>query len=160
DWLGELGPYSIFLVSLFAFAEACIGIGLLVSGAFLVVVATLLYSNDMASLPVIILLALSGALLGDHAGFYVGRWLGPRFHDLAIARKYQLSVAKAERLLHRWGWLAIFIGRFVPAIRSLLPALIGISGFGRRRYSLLDFMACMLWSAALGSIVLGLDYSF
>ena len=51
------------------------------------------------------------------------------------------------------GKLTIFIGRFVPAIRSVLPAMIGVSGFSRRVYSLLDVLACCLWAVALGAIV-------
>jgi membrane-associated protein len=56
--------------------------------------------------------------------------------------------------------MAVFIGRFVPAIRSLIPATMGISGFDGRRYLLLDALACALWSTALGAIVLGLDFGF
>ncbi len=142
------------LVPFFAFAEACFGIGLFVSGAFLVLVTTLLIANDLAPIEMILTLALLGAMAGDHAGFYIGRWLGPRFHETALANKYQNSIGSAERLIKRYGALAIFIGRFVPAIRSLLPALIGISGFGRGLYLLLDFIACLLWSLALGGILL------
>ncbi|MGB1582085.1 MAG: DedA family protein, partial [Nevskiales bacterium] len=54
-----------------------------------------------------------------------------------------------------YGPWAIFIGRFLPAIRSLVPAMLGISGFQRLRYSLLDMTACSLWALGLAAIVLG-----
>ena len=38
--------------------------------------------------------------------------------------------------------------------------MLGLSGFDRIRYLLLDAVACLLWSAALGTIVLGLDMGF
>ena len=60
-------------------------------------------------------------------------------------------------MIRRHGPIAIFIGCFIPAIRSLVPALLGISQFNRLRYSLLDAGACFLWALALGGILPGVD---
>ena len=49
------------------------------------------------------------------------------------------------------------IGRFVPAIRSLIPAALGISGFRRLHYSLTDLTACAIWASALLLIVVGIE---
>lgn len=129
------------------------GIGLVVSGFILVAVSTALVTAEIASLWQVLPLAFLGALSGDHAGFYVGRWVGPRFHQSRIAAKYRTSLDRAEVLIHRRGPYAIFIGRFIPAIRSMIPALLGVSGFDRARYSLLNILACLLWAAGLGAIV-------
>lgn len=157
EWLERNREYALLLVPLIAFAEACIGIGLFVSGFILVAVATVLYSSDYATLSQIIPLAWAGAILGDHSGFLVGAHFGPRFHHLRLAQRYQKVLRKAESLVQRHGSAAIFIGRFVPAIRSLVPALIGISGFARLRYFLLDVLACLLWALTLGLIVVGVE---
>lgn len=153
DWLQRNREIAIYLVPLFAFAEACVGIGLLISGAILVAVGSLLLANDIASLAQILPLALAGALLGDHVGFYTGRWLGPRFHRINFVHKHRSKLQKSEAMILRYGPYAIFIGRFLPAIRSLVPALLGISGFNTARYSTLDVAACVLWSACLGIIL-------
>jgi membrane-associated protein len=147
-------------VPLFAFAEACIGIGLLVSGAFLLLVATTLYSTGIAPLAVMIPLAMIAAMLGDHTGFYAGRWLGPRLHGSRLSLRYRQRIHKAEAMVRRHGAWAIFIGRFIPAIRSLIPAALGISDFDRLRYSILDALACALWATALAGLVLALDAGF
>lgn len=138
-----------------AFAEACVGIGLFVSGLVLVVVSSALYANDLAGLGPIMLLAFLGATAGDHVGYYFGRWLGPGFHHLALVQRHRTRIEASEQLVLRHGPWALFIGRFLPAIRSLLPALLGISGFGRLRYTTLDLCACLLWALALGAIVHG-----
>ena len=141
---------------LFAFIEACVGIGLFVSGAFLLIIAVALYSNDVAPITLIATLAMLGAILGDHVGYYVGLWFGPRFHHTKLAARNRGRVERAEKLIRRYGAWVIFIGRFIPAIRSLIPAALGVSGFDRWRYTLLDILACALWSIALAAIVLGL----
>jgi len=143
------------LIPVVAFAEACVGIGLLVSGFILVTIATLLYTSEIATIAQMLPLAFAGAMLGDHAGFYTGRWVGPGFHHTKFAGKYQKALGRAEDIIRRHGSAAIFIGRFIPAIRSLIPALLGISAFNRLRYTVLDGLACLLWTAALGGIVLG-----
>lgn len=157
EWLERNREYALLLVPLLAFAEACIGIGLFVSGFILVAVATFLYTSEYATLAQMIPLAWAGALLGDHSGFLVGAHFGPRFHQLRITQRYQQVLRKGESLVLRHGAAAIFIGRFVPAIRSLVPALIGISGFARLRYFLLDALACLLWAVALALIVMGVE---
>lgn len=143
-----------------AFVEACFGIGLFVSGALLLIVTATLYNSGLAGLELLLPLAFIGALLGDHAGFAIGRQLGPQLHELTLARRYEAQLRRAESLILRFGAAAVFIGRFVPAIRSLIPAMLGISGFGRLRFSLFDTLACLAWTGALGLILVGIDELF
>jgi len=152
-WLEDYRDYALLLIPLIAFAEACVGIGLFVSGFILVAVASILVSTEVATLPQILPLAFLGALIGDHLGFYVGRTVGPRFHQSRLANRYRSSLDRAEAMILARGAWAILIGRFIPAIRSLLPAMLGIGGFDRTRYTLVDVVACLLWASGLGLIV-------
>lgn len=153
DWLEAHRDYAALLVPLLAFSEACVGVGLFVSGLFLFAVATVIVETEILSLWQIAPLAFIGALVGDHVGYYLGWYIGPRFRQFKLAKRYHKQVERGERLILRYGAGAIFIGRFIPAIRSLLPAMLGISGFERARYSLLDTVACALWSVALVGLV-------
>jgi membrane-associated protein len=157
DWLDSNRDYAIALVPLLAFAESCVGVGLVISGALLLLVASTLYSNGIAGLEVLLPLAFFGALIGDHAGYYFGRSLGAKFHQIGLIKKYQANVAKAEGLIRRYGSAAIFIGRFIPAIRSIIPALVGASGIKRLRYSLVDALACLFWVVAFAAILMGIN---
>lgn len=77
-------------------------------------------------------------------------WLVPAF-----AARYQTSIVKAENMIRRFGGMAIFVGRFIPAIRSVVPGMLGVAGFRPGLYSLLDCLACLLWSLALAAILAG-----
>ena len=160
DWIEPNLRYAILFVPLFAFAEGCIGIGLFVSGVFLVAVSSIVVDQQLASLPLVALLAFFGALAGDHAGFYVGRWIGPHFHQIGVVKKRKSSFERAEKMIRYYGPFAVFIGRFIPAIRSIIPALLGITDFENIKFSILDSFACLLWAAALAAIVYGLDNIF
>ncbi len=157
SWLDSYGERAILLIPVLAFAEACVGIGIFVSGALLLLLCSYLYSAGMVSSELMVLLAMVGATVGDHVGFYAGLLAGPGIHHSKWAQRYQDRLQRAEALVRRYGVFAIFIGRFVPAIRSIIPALLGVSAFNRRLYSILDISACALWSIALLLIVLGID---
>ena len=155
DWAQQHQQYALLLVPLFAFMETCVGIGLFVSSLFLVIICSIFYANGWASVPLMAVLAAAGSSLGDHAGFYFGRLLGPGIHQSKIVQRHQSKWERSEALVRRFGPWAILIGRFLPAIRSLVPAMLGISGFARLRYTLLDISACSLWALGLAGIVLG-----
>lgn len=138
---------------LFAFLESCVGIGLFVSGAFLLIISITLYESGAAIYEIASIAAI-GAFLGDHAGFYLGRWLGHTFFFNLNSGRYENRIKKAINLAQKHGAWGIFIGRFVPAVRSLLPATLGISEFQRAKFTLCDFVACIVWAVALAAIVL------
>jgi membrane-associated protein len=139
-------------VPLLAFGEACIGVGLFISGVILLSVTTVLYHADMLNLMEIAILAFTGALLGDQVGYHTGRLLGPRIHHSRFKQRYSSQFERAEQMISKHAGGAVFIGRFIPAIRSLIPAMLGISQFPIRRYIMLDSCACALWALALAGL--------
>jgi membrane-associated protein len=96
-------------------------------------------------------------LLSDHIGFYLGRWLGPRFHHHPFAIKRAKQLQKSEAFILKYGAAAIILGRLMTAVRSLVPMLVGISGTSRVTFSVIDVAACVIWSLGLGGLVIGLD---
>ena len=140
-----------------AFLEACVGIGLFVSGVILLSVCTLLYVEQIATLNQMLPLAFCGAALGDHSGYYFGRWLGPRFHHTRFAQKRAEILKKTEQRIIKYGSFAILFGRLMTAIRSIVPLLTGVSGMPRLEYTAYDLLACAIWTAGLGLLVVGID---
>jgi len=140
-----------------AFLEACPGIGVFISGAILLSVCTVIYTQDIATLQQILPLAFLGAAIADHSGYYLGRWIGPGFHHTEFVIKRKAIFDKTEAMLVRHGEKAIIIGRMITAIRSVVPLLSGISGLSPARYTLYDLVACAIWTSGLGLLVIGLD---
>jgi len=140
-----------------AFLEACPVIGIFISGAILLSVCTVLYTQGIATLPQILPLAFLGATIADHSGYYLGRWIGPGFHHTGFAIKRKAIFDKTEAMLVKHGEIAIIIGRLMTAIRSVVPLLTGISGLSPARYTLYDLIACSIWTTGLGLLVIGLD---
>ena len=159
-WASEHRDQALWLVPLLAFTETCVGIGLFVPRLMLVVVTSVFYANDWANLWLMAGMAMVGSSLGDHVGYYAGRAIGHRVHGWRIIRRNQQRWERTEAMVRRFGPWAIFIGRFIPAIRSLVPAMMGITEFERARYTMFDVMACSLWALGLVAIVQGAHHLF
>ena len=145
------------MIPLLAFLEACPRIGLFVSGVILLSVSTLLYTEQIATLSQILPLAFAGACLSDHLGFYIGHIFGPKLHQTAFAQKRMTEIAKSEAFILKFGTLSVLGGRLIPAVRSLVPMMIGISGTSRLKFTLVDLAACAIWITGLGLLVVGID---
>ena len=157
DWLSANQQNAWMVIPVLAFLEACPGLGLLASGIILLSVSTILYTEQIVSIYQIMPLAFAGACLSDHLGFYLGRWFGPKFHHTAFAKKQTVRLQKGEAFILKYGATAIIVGRLMTAVRSLVPMMVGISGTDRVRFTLIDILACAIWCAGLGLLVVGLD---
>lgn len=120
-------------------------------------ICSFLYTEGLAGLGVLVPLAFLGSTIGDHVGFYAGRLAGPSLHRSTLGQRYADRIERGEAFIRRWGWGAIIIGRFIPALRSIIPAMSGVARFPRLRYTLFDFLACGLWAGGLALILAGID---
>ena len=157
EWIETYGEHAVVIIPAIAFLEASVGIGLFVSGAILLSVCTLLYSQNIVPLHQMLPLAFFGAALADHMGFFLGRWLGPSFHETRFARRHVDRLAQTERLLTKHGEVSIILGRLIPAVRSIVPLMTGISGLPVARYMRYDLIACSIWITGLGALVAGIS---
>ena len=157
NWMNGNPHLAILVVPVFAFLEATIGIGILVSGAILLTLSSILYSNGVADLYQILPLAFFSALAADHVGFFVGRSIGPRIRRARLLQKHQAKIERAESLVQRFGEAAVVAGRLVTAIRSIVPMTCGMAGMPVYRFSMVNLLACVIWTTGLGLLVVGID---
>lgn len=150
-------PYIILIIPLLAFLEACAIVGIFVSGIFLLSAATLLYSTGTSSIYEILPLAFLGATMGDHTGYFLGRYVGDRFWTAPVLRRYESRKHKVHDLLEKSAPLALCVGRLTPAIRSITPIVAGISGLTPLKFLAFDLLACSIWATGLYLLVTGLS---
>lgn len=102
-------------------------------------------------LPLVILVGVLSASLGDNLGFWVGRRWGPR----AVARLPlpAARVAQARALIVRYGARAVFAARFVPGLRTVAGPLAGAGGLPPLRFfaaNLLGAICYIPWPVLAG----------
>ena len=140
---------------MFAFLESFILSGVIVSSAILFSICVFVYGLDLMPLYLIVIVATLGAHIGDVTGFVFGKSLGPSLLSSKFMVKREKLIIRAQKFLDRTGSYTVILGRFVPAIRPLVPFLLGISDLKAVRFYIADVIACACWGIALGFLVTG-----
>lgn len=131
-----------------AYGYASIFFFTLLEGEIVVALAGFLASERVLSLPLVVLTAIVGAIVGDHSYFFFGRYKGKQFIDARPALAQRVS--KIHLLIERHQDWLIFGSRFMYGFRTILPIAIGTSNVRLLRFSFFN---------ALGSIVWGLFFA-
>jgi membrane-associated protein len=165
--LASLGTFGVFLV---LFAETGLLIGFFLPGDSLLFTAGLLCAGTAShpaklSLPLVILAAAAGALLGAQTGFYIGRAGGRPLLQRSKNRYLRTGAERSARLLNRYGYgKAIVLGRFIPVVRTVLNPLAGALDVPARTFTIWQVAGGLVWSAGvtlagylLGSAIPSID---
>lgn len=151
---GLTGPAVYAAIGGFAFAESAAFLGLLVPGETAMLLGGALAGLGQVSLPVMILAAITGAVLGDLAGYGLGRRFGPALRHSRMGRRVgDPAWTRAEDLVRRRGPLAIFLGRWVGMLRALVPAVAGVTRMPLGRFLTWNVLGGASWATTV--LVLG-----
>jgi membrane protein DedA with SNARE-associated domain len=137
QWLAEHGPLAGYII---------LFLGSLVEGESVVLTAGFFSYKGYLSLPLIIAISFTATLFADQALFYVGRAYGPQL----LEKKPKLR-EKADRifyLLHKYNVWFILSFRFIYGIRTASPLVIGAAHIPILRYTVLNFIAAVIWSVS------------
>ena len=94
-------------------------------------------------------LFLVAAIGGDSLNFYLGRRAGVALNRRSWFNQLinQERLAQSERFFRKHGPLAIFLGRFLPIIRTFVPFVAAGSQFSYRRFLTYNVSAAITWVA-------------
>jgi membrane-associated protein len=163
--LASLGAFGVFLA---LFAETGLLIGFFLPGDSLLFTAGLLCTEGShpvhLSLPVVILAAIAGALLGAQTGYYIGRGGRPLLGRTSN-RFVRRGTERSGELLAKYGYRkAIVLARFIPVVRTVLNPMAGALDVPVRTFTIWQVVGGVIWSAgvtlagyALGSTIPSID---
>lgn len=145
DWsdTSSIGYPTLFLGVLIGSIVPIVPTGALVGAAAAVAMTT-----PHLSLPLVLLLAVLGAGIGDTVTFAVAR-LGSDAAVRWLARGQRPDrLVSAQQRFDRRGWQLIVIGRLVPAGRIPVLLAAGAVSYPWRRLLPATLGACVLWALA------------
>ena len=87
-------------------------------------------------------------ILGDQCNYFIGHFFGRRIIESGKVKAMTPErLAKTEKMIDRWGPLAVFLGRFFPFIRTFMPFISGISGMRWSRFTPFSVLGGLVWSS-------------
>lgn len=151
-WLTHFGDWTYLVVFGLVFAES--GLLLLLPGETVVVLAGVLASRGILSLPVLCGVAATAAMGGDACGYLLGR--GPargRFETHGRFLFLQVGdVERVKRLLGRHHGWAIVGSRFVGLLRVATPFVCGLINLTPRQFFPYNLPACAVWGVGVAAL--------
>ena len=132
-----------------AFLETVLAIGLILPGSTLLLLLGALAAKGYLNVGYVILFAVLGATLGDNLNYYLGKHFGERWlkKDYWFLKMGHLD--KSRHFLHKHGAKSIFLGRFVPMVKELIPFIAGSTR--------MNYVKFMFWNV-LGAIGWGCQF--
>lgn len=145
-FLREHQMWAGVTVGLVAFGESLVFVGLLIPAtALMVLIGGLVGTGVIDPVPVV-LGAVIGAVLGDIVSYVLGRWTGPGIVHRWPLKRYRSGVAQARLFFRKYGFAAIFFGRFFGPLRSTVPLVAGMMAMDQKRFQLANIGSALVWA--------------
>jgi membrane protein DedA with SNARE-associated domain len=146
QFVAEYGYFAIFL--LVALESA----GVPMPGETALVSAAVLAGRGDFHIGLVIACAAAAAILGDNAGYWVGREFGfpliYRYGHYIRVDEGRLKVA--QYLFQRHGGKIVFFGRFVAILRAFAAFLAGVNHLPWPRFLLFNALGGVVWATLFG----------
>jgi len=150
DLLHLLATYGYWAVLVFVAIEST---GIPFPGETMLLVAAIYAgTTHRLSIPLVILAAASGAILGDNLGFWIGREGGYR-----LLRRYGRYIRLDERklklgqyLFMKHGGKVVFFGRFIAVLRAWAAFLAGTNQMRWPSFLLFNALGGIVWATLFG----------
>ena len=148
-------PWGYLIVFIATFLENSVGAGVIVPGETLVIIGGFYARLGELWLPAVAFVAVVGAILGDNLGYWIGRRYGRGFLERHGRRLFITPerLEAAEGYYRRHGGKTVFLGRFVPVVRSVGFIVAGVAHMEWRRFIVYDVAGAVIWG--VGHSVLG-----
>ena len=114
-------------------------------------------AQGQRNLVIVIVAGSVGSVLGALLWYYIGQKIGAkRLEQWATKHGHWLTLSPNEveqacAWFNRHGAKAVFIGRLIPAVRTLISVPAGIAGMPLASFLLYSAAGTILWTAFLGT---------
>ena len=145
QWGGIVGITAI------VFVETGLFVGFFLPGDSLLVTAGILAAAGELDIRWLILFPAIAAIVGDQTGYAIGRKAGDTLRERYP--RFQQHLDRAHSFYEKYGNKTIVFARFVPIVRTFVPAVAGAAQMDYKRFVTYNVFGGLLW--VLSTTLLG-----
>ncbi|MGB5446975.1 MAG: LssY C-terminal domain-containing protein [Psychromonas sp.] len=139
---GMWGYWIAFFAALF---ETTIGIGLILPGSTIILLLGTLAARGYLDVGDLVWFAILGAVIGDNINYYLGKkygakWLKDGFWIVKVGH-----IETAKKFMDAHGAKSIFLGRFVPSVKEIVPLIAGSVKMNYRTFMIWNILGAVGW---------------
>ncbi|MDI9340063.1 MAG: VTT domain-containing protein [Sediminibacterium sp.] len=149
---------GLWLLLFVVFAETGLLVGFFLPGDNLILLAGILCQARPelmnVNYPVMALLLITAAVLGNIVGYWFGRYAGEKLYsreDSWLFKKKHIEVTKTYYQKYG-GNRTLILARFLPVVRTFAPIIAGVIKIDFARFMLFNVIGACLWILSLSGI--------
>ncbi len=148
--VSQYGVWVYALLFAIIFVETGLVVMPFLPGDSLLFVCGTLAAVGGLSLPLLIALLITAAVLGDALNYSIGRRIGPRVWTFEQSRWFnRKAFERANAFYERHGAITIIVARFLPFVRTFAPFVAGVAAMSYRKFSLYNLVGGVIWVVSL-----------
>ena len=158
EWIKEYGTWIFGLIFVVIFCETgLVFLPLLPGDSVIFAVGAIAASNPKLNVWAWFVILIFAAVLGDSVNYEIGKRFGRRIIEYKRIRLVKPeNLEKADAFIAKHGGKAIFLARFMPIIRTIVPFVIGIGKLKYNKFLTYNALGGVIWV----SLFLGMGYFF
>ena len=148
--VSQYGVWVYALLFAIIFVETGLVVMPFLPGDSLLFVCGTLAAVGGLSLPLLIALLITAAVLGDALNYSIGRRIGPRVWTFEQSRWFnRKAFERANAFYERHGAITIIVARFLPFVRTFAPFVAGVAAMSYRKFALYNLVGGVIWGVSL-----------
>jgi len=119
-------------------------------GMLALIGAGILSSMGKMDITTSIAIATVANILGDNLLFYLART-----NKDAVKKhltKHKRKIAWTNLLMRRYGWLAVFLQKYIYGVKTLVPIVMGLTKYDLKKFTILNIPASIVWGLVVGLV--------
>ena len=138
-WIG----FAVFVATAL---ESMAFVGSFVPGMSMVIALSGIAASLGASIWILVLWCTLGAIIGDGASFWIGHRFGDHLKSMWPFRTRPELLEKGVEFFRNNGGKSIFVGRFLPFTRAIVPVVAGMLGMNPLRFYVANVLSAIGWA--------------
>jgi membrane-associated protein len=119
-------------------------------GDSLLFIVGALAGAGLMNYPLVMVLLIIAAVLGNQTNYTIGSKIGPRVFQWEHSRFFnKRAFQQAHAFYERYGGVTIVVARFLPFLRTFAPFVAGVAQMTRSKFSFYDVAGGSLWVTSL-----------
>lgn len=144
------GAWVYALLFLIIFTETGVVVMPFLPGDSLLFVVGALCGAGLMSLPLVVVLLVIAAILGDQTNYTIGRYFGPKVFQWENSRLFNRNAFnQAHAFYEKYGGITIILARFMPFIRTFAPFVAGVAEMTRTKFTAFNVIGALIWVVGL-----------
>ncbi len=143
--VAKYGVFTYVLLFLVIFMETGLVVTPFLPGDSLLFAAGALAAMGSMKIGMLYVLMLVAAILGDTVNYWIGHRLGRGVFEKGSRFFKKEYLDEAEAFYAKHGGAAIFLGRFVPIVRTFVPFVAGVSEMSYKHFLTYNLVGGFVW---------------